>query len=86
MKFTPKTRGFVSLEEMSMIREALELDQRNDIELSNIQDMVGLVYDIWIGDARDADNQDMVTGYMDAKSAVLFTITREKFDRSVLEI
>ena len=43
-KFTPVQRGIVAADEVKMIREMLELDHRNNIELQNIRDTVVMLY------------------------------------------
>ena len=82
-KFTPVQRGIVAADEVKMIREMLELDWRNNIELQNVRDMVVMLYSQWSGSQRQKDNILAAMQMMDAMSAITHVIDIEKSKRGL---
>ncbi len=78
--YTPKKSGIVSEDEVKMIRDTLELSERNMIELQNIRDMVVMLYTWWNdGERKAGGNVD----YRDAMSAITSVIDAEKVRRGM---
>lgn len=82
-KYTPEQRGVVTADEVKMIREMLELDQRNDIELQNIRDTAVMMYSHWADSQQQKDNIPAATQLMDAMSAITHVIDVEKSTRGL---
>lgn len=89
-KYTPKTEGIVSKGEADLIRDTLEIEQRNNIELQNVRDMVVMLYGQWFDQKRNQYNLtkdkkafDKSREYMDAMSAITCVIDQEKIKRGM---
>ena len=70
-KYTPAQRGVVTADETKLIREMLELDQRNNIELQNIRDTAVMLYSRWADSLRQKDNISSAMQMMDAITHVI---------------
>lgn len=79
--YTPETRGIVTNSEATLIRDILELEQRNDIELQNIRDMMVMLYSQMAGREADGGGHKKAMQTMDAMSAICAVIDQEKFKR-----
>lgn len=82
-RYTPAERGIVSFAEMEIIREVLELAQRNNIELQNIRDTAVMLYSRWADTQREKDDSTAMMELMDAMSAVCAVVDEEKFKRGL---
>lgn len=82
-KYTPAQRGIVTADETKLIREMLELDQRNNIELQNVCDTVVMLYSQWSDSQQQKDNIPAATQMMDAMSAITHVIDMEKSTRGL---
>ena len=71
--YTPETRGIVSNQEIQLITEKLELDQRNIIELRNIRNVAVMYYSRLSDSSREKDIQKTML-LMDAMSAITTVI------------
>lgn len=81
--YTPANRGIVTDGEEKLIREILELDSRNDIELQNIRDTVVMLYVRWAGSPKKSGSIPAIVGVMDAMSSVCCIIDTEKSKRGL---
>lgn len=81
--YTPAERGIVNAAEEKLIREVLELNSRNDIELQNIRDTAVMMYRRWADALQQATNISAVMVTMDAMSAICCIIDQEKFKRGL---
>ena len=78
--YAPQTRGIVTASEAATIRGILELESRNDIELSNIRDMAVMLYSSW---AETVSDGGVKVALFDAMSAITCVIDGEKFKRGI---
>ena len=81
-KYTPAQRGIANVAEITMIRETLEINARNDIELQNIRDTAVMLYSQWVEGKRENDIPAAMA-LMDAMSAICGVIDAEKLDRGL---
>lgn len=81
--YVPAVRGIVSTDEEQLIRETLEINARNNIELQNIRDMTVMMYSRWAGSPKKADNIPAIIKVMDAMSAICCVIDQEKSKRGL---
>ncbi len=81
-KYTPEQRGIVKEAEIKMIREALEINTRTNIELQNVRDMTVMLYSKWTDAAMESDSKKVME-LMDAMSAICCVIDQEKWGRGM---
>lgn len=81
--YTPTIRGIVAADEEKLIRDVLEINSRNNIELQNVRDMVVMMYSRWSGSPKRADNISAIVKIMDAMSAICCVIDQEKSKRGL---
>ena len=81
--YTPAIRGIVAADEEKLIRDVLEINSRNNIELQNVRDMVVMMYSRWSGSPKRADNISAIVKTMDAMSAICCIIDQEKYKRGL---
>lgn len=62
-KYTPKTRRFVSTEEVSLITETLQLEDATELELRNMRDFV--VAALGSGSDEEWDKMSAITHVID---------------------
>lgn len=82
-KYTPANCGFCTGAEVALIREVLELDARNNIELQNVRDMSVMLYGQWSNNLRSHERHAEAMQISDAMSAVCCVIDDEKFKRGM---
>lgn len=82
-RYTPVQRGIVTAAEAELIREALEIHSRSDVELQNVRDMVVLLYGQWVDSQRQKDDAPATIQLMDAMSAITHIIDQEKMKRGL---
>lgn len=80
-RYTPKTRGIVTDDEIALIWDILELGGRDALELDDIRDMAVAVYGQSAEQVEKASGMPAMMQMMDAMSAVTDVIDREKFRR-----
>lgn len=81
-KYTPEQRGIVKEAEIKMIREALEINTRTNIELQNVRDMTVMLYSKWTDAAMESDSKKAME-LMDTMSAICCVIDQEKWGRGM---
>lgn len=81
-QYTPAQPGIANVAEIAMIREALEISARSDIELQNIRDTAVMMYGRWADEKREKDISETMA-LMDAMSAICGVIDAEKLDRGL---
>lgn len=81
-QYTPAQPGIANVAEIAMIREALEISARSDIELQNIRDTAVMMYGRWADGEREKD-VSATMNLMDAMSAICGVIDAEKLDRGL---
>lgn len=81
--YIPAERGIVNAVEEKLIREVLELNDRNGIELQNIRDTAVMMYSRWADALQKANNISAIMVTMDAMSAVTHVIDMEKIRRGL---
>lgn len=81
--YIPAKRGVVNATEEKLIREVLELNSRNDIELQNIRDTAVMMYSRWADTLQQANNISAIMMTMDAMSAITYVIDTEKVNRGL---
>lgn len=79
-KYTPTQRCIVTAAEAELIRETLEINSRNNIELQNVRDMVVMLYGQW---GHVLQQKDDAPAAMDAMSAITHIIDQEKIKRGL---
>lgn len=82
-RYTPAQPGIVSAAEAELIREVLEINSRNNIELQNARDMVVMLYGQWADVQREKGNVPAVMQMMDAMSAITHIIDMEKVKKGI---
>lgn len=55
-RYTPAQRGIVTATEVELIREALEISTRSNIELQNIRDVTVMLYGRWATVRQEKDD------------------------------
>ncbi len=81
--YAPAVRGIVTADEEQLIRETLEINSRNNIELQNIRDMVVMMYSRWAGSPKKADNISSIAKVLDSMSAICCIVDQEKSKRGL---
>lgn len=77
-KYTPAQRGIVSDAEAALIREVLEIDTRDDLELNDVRDSAVMLYGQTADQAQKDKGVQAMMELMDAMSAVTAVIDQEK--------
>lgn len=81
-KFKPANPAVITDDEAKLVKDILEIDARNDIELQNIRDMTVMLFGQWASAAKP-NHLDDVMSLMDAMSAVCTVIDGEKMRRGL---
>ena len=81
--YEPKHRGVVTEDEAKKIKDILELENRSEIELHNVRDMVVMLYDQRVDSAREAGDMVEFDKLRDAMSAIVSIIDGEMFDKGI---
>lgn len=76
-QYTPKVRGVLNAEEISLIRKTLEIRRMNEIELRNLRDFVVMFY----SKNKDIEDMDKMLNRMDKLSAITAVIDSELLDK-----
>ena len=82
--YPPAVRGLITAGEEHLIRDLLELNSRNDIELENIRNVVVMLYVRWAGSPKKANSIPSIIGIMDAMNSVCCIIDQVKATRGLL--
>lgn len=82
-KYTPAVRGIVSDSEAALIREELELETRDDLELNDVRDTAVMLYGQMASEAEKSQGIQAMMELMDAMSAVTAVIDQEKASREM---
>lgn len=82
-KYKPARMGIVSAAETAMIRDALEIAGRNDLELDDVRDAVVMLYGQTAQQIEQDQGVQALMEHMDAMSAITAAIDAEKASRSV---
>lgn len=77
-KYAPAQRGIVSDTEATLIREILEIDTRDDLELNDVRDSAIMLYGQTADQAQREKGVQAMMELMDAMSAVTAVIDQEK--------
>lgn len=80
-KFTPAQYGISSPSEIELIRDILELDGRNDLELTDIRDMAVTLY-AQSAQADEKNGVQAVMAKMNAMTAVTAVVDQELCERT----
>lgn len=81
--YTPAHRGIITTDEEKMIREILEIDSRNAIELQNIRDAAVMMHSRWAGSLKRAESISAIVKVLDALSSICCVIDQEKTKRGL---
>ncbi len=82
-KYTPAQRGIVSDAETALIRETLEVETRDGLELDDVRDAAVMLYGQAADHAEKEKGVQAMMELMDAMSAVTAVIDMEKADREM---
>ena len=82
-QYTPIQRGIVTSTEQNLIRQVLEVETRNDIEIQNIRDVAVMMYSRWANTQQDKGDAPAMMELMDAMSAICAVIDEEKVSRGL---
>lgn len=82
-KYAPARRMVVSDAETALIRDVLELDGRDGLELDDVRDMAVAIYGETARHAEQEQGVQAMMGLMDAMSAVTTVIDQEKAARQL---
>lgn len=82
-QFILTQRGIISQTDEETIREALELCQRNAIELQNVHDIVVMLYVRWAGSPQLANNIPAIKKAVDTMCAICYVVNQEMSKREM---
>ena len=81
--FHPQGRRWINNGEAELIKRALELETRSNIELQNIRDMAVMLYERWSSSSRTDGKYEEMDAYMSAMSAICAIVDSIKVQRGL---
>lgn len=81
--FHPQGRRWINNGEAELIKRALELETRSNIELQNIRDMAVMLYEKWSSSSRADGKYEEMDVYMSAMSAICAIVDSIKVQRGL---
>lgn len=82
-QYNPASRGIITAEEMITIKNILELENRTNIELENIRNVVVMLYTQWVENARKEGNSSKAMLELDAMDAICTIVDLLKAERGM---
>ena len=81
--FHPQGRRWINNGQAELIKRALELETRSNIELQNIRDMAVMLYERWSSSSRADGKYEEMDAYMSAMSAICAIVDSIKVQRGL---